>query len=183
MTTTTSKRKGTIVDPNSVVEPAEPAMQFDVSPPAINTDPAVAVDAPDADEEEDDDDYVGVEDMADDEELYPGGPLGRELKEWKNRFGEIYVTSFDADLHVVWRTLNRFEYRNLVQSLEQSIASGAVSQAVANLNNEEAICERCVLHPQMSRTDTTSIPAGVASIISQEVMEASAFVPLEVRRL
>lgn len=130
-----------------------------------------------------DDDILTVEDMDDDEELFEGGPIGRQLKAWKSQFGEIYVTSFDFDTHVVWRTLNRFEYRRLVKTLEQSLASGSITQGEANLNNEEAICELCVLFPTMSRADNISFPAGMATTIAQEIMEASAFVPMEVRRL
>lgn len=135
------------------------------------------------DDDLDEDDYIGVEQMEDQEELFPGGPRGQELKAWKKQFGEIYVTSFDADLHVVWRPLTRFEYRRLVKNLEQAVSSGAVSQAEANLNNEESICEMTVLWPQISRTDNANYLAGLHTVIASEVMEASAFVPLEVRKL
>ncbi len=171
---TAAQRKGQIIDPDNL-EPTED----------IQSAKAEVEEVEDTDliDDMDDEESLSIEDMDDNEELFPGGPKGIELKAWKQQFNEIYVTSFDSDLHVVWRTLNRFEYRNLVQSLEQSLASGAVTQATANLNNEEAMCERCVLFPKMTRSDSISFPAGVASTIAQEVMEASAFVPLEVRRL
>lgn len=120
-----------------------------------------------------------------DEELWSNGPTMAQIEEWKQQYGEgnIYVTSLTPDDHVVWRTLTRFEYRRLVKSMEQSIASGQVSQAEANMNNEEAITELCVLFPGYSRQTSAGVLAGLPSVISQEVMEASGFNALEVRQL
>lgn len=121
--------------------------------------------------------------MDPEEELFPGGPNFAQINAWKEKFGDIYVTSVTPDKHVVWRTMTRFEYRNLIKNMEQAIASGAVSQAQANLDNEESIAELCVLFPEYSRLNATGELAGVASTISQQVMEASAFVAVEVRQL
>lgn len=172
--TTTAARKGKMVESVSAEE--EQIEELTVE----------AVSQEEVEVEEDFDSFeetLSVDDMGDDEELFPNGPVGREVKAWKKQFGEIYVTSFDEDLHVIWRTMNRFEYRRIVKNLEQAVASGAVSQAEANLNNEETICEMCVLWPKMLRTETAAHLAGMATVIAQEVMEASAFVPLEVRKL
>lgn len=117
------------------------------------------------------------------EEVWPGGPVFGMINEWKDTFGDIYVTSVTPEHHIVWRTLSRFEYRRLVKNLEQELATGATSQAEANLNNEESIAELCILYPPYSRKDAAGHLAGVASTISQQVMEASAFVSIEVRQL
>lgn len=135
---------------------------------------------------EDDDDVVEEvppEDLDPATPLFEGGPNLGTIEAWKEQFGDVYVTSFGLDDHYVWRTMSRFEYRKLVKQLEQLVASGQVGSAEANMNNEEAICELCVMFPPLSRTDMASIPAGVASILSQEIMEASSFVALEVRQL
>lgn len=118
-------------------------------------------------------------------EMWPSGPTAMEVLEWKNLHGSdsVYVTSISPTNHVVWRTLTRFEYRRLVKTLEQSVATGTVSSAEANLNNEEQICEICVLHPKFTRQQLAGELAGLPSVIAQEVMEASAFVSLEVRQL
>lgn len=117
------------------------------------------------------------------EEVWPGGPVFGQINAWKEQFGDIYVTSVTPENHVVWRTLTRFEYRRLVKNLEQELASGKSSQAEANLNNEEAVAEMCILFPPYSRADAAGHMAGIASTISQQVMEASAFVSIEVRQL
>ena len=124
-----------------------------------------------------------VEDLDPDEELWEGGPAAKEIIAWKQEFGDVYVTSITLDKHVVWRTLNRFEYKNHIKQLEQLTASGQMSQGEASLFNEEAIAEMCILYPPYSRTNVAEELAGVPSIITQEVMEASGFEALEVRKL
>lgn len=116
-------------------------------------------------------------------ELFPGGPTWGQISEWKKEYGDVYVTSFTPENHTVWRTLTRFEYKRLVKNLEMSITAGQVTQSEANFNNEELMCELCVLYPKMSKSDMSTDMAGVASIISQEIMEASGFVALDVRAL
>jgi len=117
------------------------------------------------------------------EELFPGGPTWGQVAEWKKEFGDIYVTSFTPENHMVWRTLTRFEYKRLVKNMEMAITAGQVTQSEANFNNEELMCEICVLHPKMTKAEMSTDMAGIASIISQEIMEASGFVALDVRSL
>lgn len=164
----TTARKGAMT-PDPEVESA--------APPVDDVVEAVAEEAP-------------AEDVVDDDEeldpstpLFDGGPNLGQIEMWKQQFGDVYVTSFGADEHYVWRTMSRHEYRRLVKQLEQQVATGQIGQAEANMNNEEAICELCLLYPALSRPDMARIPAGVAAIVSQEVMEASSFVALEVRQL
>lgn len=121
--------------------------------------------------------------LEDDEELWPSGPTGAHIKEWKRVYGDIYVTSVTPERHIVWRTLTRFEYRRLVKSLDQQSTSGQVTQAEANLNNEESIAETVILFPEYKRDQVGGYMAGIASLISQEAMEASGFVALEIRQL
>jgi hypothetical protein len=67
--------------------------------------------------------------------------------------------------------------------LEQKLAGGKVSQGEANMDNEESIAEMCILYPPYSRKNGAADLAGIASTISQQVMEASAFVSVDVRQL
>lgn len=119
------------------------------------------------------------------DELWEGGPTFAQIQEWKEKHSplKVYVVSVSDDHHIVWRTLSRFEYRRLVKNMEQAVATGQVTQSEANLNNEEAIAELCCLYPAYKRQDSAGVEAGVASLIAQMVMEASAFTPLEVREL
>jgi hypothetical protein len=124
-----------------------------------------------------------VEDLPDDEEIWPGGPTAGLIKVWKNEYGEVYVTSLSFDKHIVWRTLSRLEYKNLVKRMEQLVQAGQLSSAEANMWNEEAIAEICILYPSFDKQALTKEMAGMPSLISQEVLEASGFVALEVRQL
>jgi hypothetical protein len=105
------------------------------------------------------------------------------VKKWKEHFGEVYVTSISYDKHIAWRVLTRLEYKNIVKKMEQLIQAGQLSSAEANMWNEEAIAELCILFPEYQRIDMNGVMAGVPSLIAQEVLEASGFVALEVRQL
>lgn len=124
-----------------------------------------------------------VEDLDDSEEIWDGGPTAGTIKVWKQQFGEVYVTSITFDKHIVWRVLSRIEYKNLVKKMEQLVQAGQLTSAEANMWNEEAIAKMCILYPQYDDIEMNGVMAGIPSLISQEVLEASGFVALEVRQL
>ena len=124
-----------------------------------------------------------VEDLPDEELIWPDGPTAGMIKEWKQEFGDVYVTSITYDKHIAWRTLSRLDYKNLVRKMEQLMEAGQLSSAEANLWNEEAIAEICCLYPAYDRQSIVADLAGLPSLIAQEVLEASGFVALEVRQL
>ena len=128
-------------------------------------------------------DELQVEDLPDEEEIWPGGPTAKMIKDWKQEYGEVYVTSISFDKHYVWRVLNRMEYKSVVRKMEDLIQTGELSSAEANMWNEEAICEMCTLYPEFDANKLVGSMAGVPSLIAQEVLEASGFVALEVRQL
>lgn len=134
-------------------------------------------------EEDDFEPVSSVEDLPDEEEIWPDGPTAGQIKIWKKEHGDVYVTSISFDKHIAWRPLSRLEYKNLVRKMEQLVQSGQLSTAEANLWNEEAIAELCILFPSYDIAAMTREMAGLPSLISQEVLEASGFVALEVRQL
>jgi hypothetical protein len=136
-------------------------------------------------EEELDDDLgpQSVEDLDDAEEIWDNGPTAGMIKSWKALHGDVYVTSLTFDKHVVWRTLARNEYKQLVKKMEQLVQAGQLSTAEANLWNEEAITEICLLFPDYTKVSMAEDMAGIPSLLSQEILEASGFVALEVRQL
>lgn len=134
----------------------------------------------------DDTDFVEpttVEELDDDQVIFDNGPTAGQIKAWKKQYGEVYVTSISFDKHVVWRVLSRIEYKQLVKKMEQLVQAGQLSSAEANMWNEEAISEMCILFPSYDKKALTNEMAGLPSLISQEVLEASGFVALEVRQL
>lgn len=134
-------------------------------------------------EVEEDAPALTVEDLDDSEEIWEGGPTAGDIKKWKSMFGDVYVTSVTFDKHIVWRTLNRNEYKQLVKKMEQLVQAGQLSTAEANLWNEEAITEICLLYPAYDKIALSNEMAGLPSLLSQEILEASGFVALEVRQL
>lgn len=124
-----------------------------------------------------------IEDVPDEELVWPGGPTAGQIKAWKKEYGDVYVTSISYDKHIAWRTLNRLEYKNLFKKMEQLMQAGQLTQSEANLWNEEAIAETCILYPAYDKQSLISEMAGLPSLISQEVLEASGFLALEVRQL
>lgn len=124
-----------------------------------------------------------VEDLDDDEVIWDGGPTAGMIKQWKERYEDVYVTSLTFDKHVVWRVLSRIEYKQIVKKMEQLVQAGTLSSAEANMWNEEAISELCILYPKYDKQTMSGSMAGMASLIAQEVLEASGFVALEVRQL
>lgn len=143
------------------------------------------VPAPELEEvlEEEEAEFVTVESLDPDEAIWEGGPTAGDITGWKEEHGEVYVTSITMDKHIVWRPLTRGEYTRHIQEMEELVENGTLSSARASLYNEEAIAETCILFPAYDRNDKNTGLAGVPSIISQEVMEASGFVAIEVRQL
>jgi hypothetical protein len=152
----------------------------------IAPDESLEITSRDAEEDEvvfEEDEPTSVEDLDDEEHVWPDGPTAGQIKIWKKEYGEVYVTSISFDKHIAWRPLNRIEYKQLVKKMEQLVQSGQLGTAEANLWNEEAIAELCILFPQYDGQSMTRDMAGLPSLIAQEVLEASGFVALEVRQL
>lgn len=161
----------------------------------ISTDEETAeelgLDAPTAEVQEESSQYLEeeydgpqtVEDLDDAEEIWEDGPTAGMIKAWKEIHGDVYVTSLTYEKHVVWRTLARNEYKQLVKKMEQLVQGGQLSTAEANLWNEEAITEICILFPDYNKVSLMEDMAGIPSLLSQEILEASGFVALEVRQL
>ena len=126
---------------------------------------------------------TSVEDLVDTEEIWPGGPTAGMIKTWKALHGDVYVTSLTYDNHFVWRPLTRSEYKQMVTALEKFVQEFQISKGEANLWNEEAITATCLLSPNYANVSMEDGMAGIPSLLSQEILEASGFVALEVRQL
>lgn len=165
-----------MVDENEAEEPVvEPETVEEVVEAETNPEDDV--------EDDDEEEFITVESLDPSEPLWDGGPTAGEVTAWKEEHGEVYVTSITMDKHIIWRPLTRGEYKSHIQEMEDLIDSGKLTAAKASLWNEETVAETCILFPKFSREDKTTGLAGVPSIISQEVMEASGFVAIEVRQL
>lgn len=102
-----------------------------------------------------------------DQEVFPGGPSRKMVEEWKMRFGDIYSTTIDEETYV-WRTLTRTEYKEILKI-----------KGADGLYREERICEKCVLWPiGYSHLQMAAGKAGVPTLLAEQIMDKSGFVPL-----
>ena len=101
-----------------------------------------------------------------DRPIFVGGPLQSQIDSWKKQYigYMIYVTEIAGE-YFVFRTLNRFEYKQIVSL-----------QNTDPLMREEIICETCSIWPEHYKWDTIAVgKAGIPSTFSQIIMEKSGF--------
>lgn len=175
-----TKRTGSIGE--DAVEPEAPPEEAEAEEVVSETPEVDALE--DEDEFEDEDGAVPLEELDPEEDLWLGGPKIGQVLEWKKEYGEVWCTTLNpfTNRHVLWRPLDRDEYRRLVLALEQAIQAG-MSNVEATMNNEEVMTELVTLYPKYNRHDRKGTLAGMPQTISQEVMEMSGFVAVEVRQL
>lgn len=140
---------------------------------ATYPDPEISHEAPPMNEPEPDIAYSPTGDpedyWVDDNEtpIFEGGPSISQLDVWKKQFTneKVFHTQI-LDRHFVFRTLNRYEYKQIV--------------AIENVNSlyrEEVICSTCVLFPfnydfkAMAKDDS-----GYPSTLAEIIMRNSGFV-------
>lgn len=98
--------------------------------------------------------------------IFAGGPSVTQLKLWKKQFAgyDIYVTEI-LDETFVFRTLNRFEYKQLI-----------LLENIDAMQREEIICNTVTLWPQgYSWGEMAKVKAGIPSTYSDIIMEKSGF--------
>lgn len=156
--------------------------------PVVELPPEVVEDQSDiSDDTEDDFEYdeapIDIADLPADTILWDGGPTAGQVVEWKTKYDGVFITNVTYDKHIVWRTLLRSEYKQLVRQIESVLADGKMTQTEANMYNEELTCTICCLFPKYSLNDFDSEMAGIPSIVSQQIMESSGFTTIDVRQL
>ena len=136
----------------------------DVSAPTIQRNPYTSADSigiryePEAEE----DYYLDPNDTP----VFEDGPGMSQVEVWKKQFTKekIFHTQI-LDKHFIFRTLNRFEYKQIV-ALENIDA----------LYREEIICSTCVLWPfNYDFKRMASEDSGYPSTLAQIIMENSGF--------
>lgn len=101
-----------------------------------------------------------------DDVLFPGGPTKSQIQAWKKEWDgyDIYVTEI-LNQTFVFRTLNRFEYKQLVSFID-----------INALQREETICNTVTLWPlEYSFEEMATGKAGIPSTYSEIIMEKSGF--------
>ena len=104
--------------------------------------------------------------IEEDFQIYENGPYFSQIEIWKKQYGQGHVLHTQIiDKHFIFRTLNRFEYKQIV-----------AMQNVDALMREEIICSTCVLHPRnYDFKSMAANEAGYPSTLSKIIMENSGF--------
>lgn len=103
--------------------------------------------------------------FARDKQAFPGGPRESEISAWKKQFGKVFATELETGEWYIWRTLNRFEYKEVMSIPNTN-----------ELTREEMICEVCVLFPHEYSYETmVNDKGGVPSMLSEQIMQKSGF--------
>ena len=139
---------------------------FETAPPVINNNPAGYSPTESIqyqpEENYDEDYYVDT----DDTQIFENGPGISQLDIWKKQYTKekIFHTQI-LDKHFVFRTLNRFEYKQIV-----------AIENIDALYREEIICSTCVLWPRNYDFKTMAAEdSGYPSTLAQIIMENSGF--------
>lgn len=101
-----------------------------------------------------------------DETLFPGGPTKSQINLWKKEWDgyDLFVTQILNQMFV-FRTMNRFEYKQLVSFPD-----------IDALMREETICKTVTLWPKdYNYKDMAVQKAGIPSTYSEIIMEKSGF--------
>lgn len=95
-------------------------------------------------------------------------PMLSQLEGWKKRWGSISVSKVNADRKefYVWRTLRRFEYKDMAKG-------GAMDDADTS---NEMIVEKCLLYPAYDFTFRQQTDAGVITTLGTQISYKSGFV-------
>lgn len=102
----------------------------------------------------------------DDTPIFDGGPGISQIDLWKKQYTKekIFHTQI-LDKHFVFRTLNRFEYKQIV-----------AIENIDALYREEIICQTCVLWPfNYNFKKMAAEDSGYPSTLAQIIMENSGF--------
>ena len=102
-----------------------------------------------------------------DEELFNEGPTKSQIALWKKEWEgyDIYSIDLLEKYSFVFRTLSRFEYKQLVSFID-----------INALQREESICNAAVLWPEnYDYNIMSSQKAGIASTLAAVIMEKSGF--------
>jgi hypothetical protein len=97
--------------------------------------------------------------------LFPGGPSLDQVEDWRSRFKDVFLTEFEDGEVVIWRSLIRKEYKDVMKIPNAD-----------NFYKEERICEKVVLWPEnYGFMAMAQGKAGIPTLIAELVMEKSGF--------
>lgn len=102
-----------------------------------------------------------------------------QIVEWKEKYGKIYKTTI-GDEDFIWRTVRRKEYVELVKS-NAALAEGeqdllALQDELFYRRQEEVVLTSILMPAPDEMKNLIEEQGGLASALSDEIMEKSGFV-------
>jgi hypothetical protein len=97
--------------------------------------------------------------------IFPGGPVQSQVDSWKQAYAncKIFIIELAEEMYI-YRTLNRHEYKQIVE------------YDINQLTREEVICKTCTLWPiDFGYKQMANGKAGVPSTYASIIMESSGF--------
>lgn len=95
-------------------------------------------------------------------------PMISQLEAWKSRYEQIHISKVgqDRENYYIWRTLKRFEYKEMLKG-----------QAAEDPNAfNEMLVEKCVLYPTYDFSFRNQSDAGIINTLGQQISYKSGFV-------
>lgn len=83
----------------------------------------------------------------------------RKLYEFEKQYRNVRLVDVNNQIFII-RTLGRQEYRNIIED-----------DSINNIDREDIICRRCILHPK--NFDFDNCEAGIPTNLSKEILEFS----------
>jgi len=97
---------------------------------------------------------------------YDGAPSMLDIENWKQQFGDVYISALSDDELFIFRCLRRKEYA----SLQNDVADGKMSP----LEQEEATVKTCLLWTSVK---DLSSKAGTIPTVLEQIVQNSNFMP------
>ena len=91
--------------------------------------------------------------------------LKKNIEKWKKQYKHIYKNVLDENTNefIIWRPMNRKEYKEIVTSKDLSL-----------LDSQELTVKKVLLYPSNAE-ELIDARAGIATILSEEILENSGF--------
>ncbi|HHY08870.1 MAG TPA: hypothetical protein GX530_10255 [Corynebacteriales bacterium] len=86
-----------------------------------------------------------------------------QIDEWKAKYGKVYAVEIN-DIMFYFYPISRPQYREIMNNL-----SGGPSE------REEQLCQMLVLHPAAFDYSSPAAPAGIATVLSEIILDKSGF--------
>ena len=121
-----------------------------------------------------------IDELPASEPLFEDGPSIHQIRQWREIYAGVFVTSFHEDFHVVWRIITRAEWKTIEARVERI---EDISYFDRDNRFVEELAASCCLYPRFRTSDFDRGLAGIPELLSRQIIAASGFACSDVREL